>query len=64
MEEYKASLHRSAAKRGGTLEPGRSASDDMPDLHSFLDNFFLSRIALRFLAGHHIALYEQVGAIH
>lgn len=40
------------------------------DLHAFLDTFFLSRIALRFLAGQHCALFEppishsHIGMVH
>ncbi|KAJ9511933.1 hypothetical protein QJQ45_004475 [Haematococcus lacustris] len=41
------------------LQAGRSESGLQADLDPFLDRFFLSRIALRFLVGHHIALYEQ-----
>eukprot|EP00798_Chlamydomonas_sp_ICE-L_P000376 gene376-1766_t len=29
------------------------------DIQAFLDNFFLARISTRFLAGHHIALFDQ-----
>ncbi|MEW5314720.1 MAG: hypothetical protein WDW38_006192 [Sanguina aurantia] len=39
------------------------------ELQTFLDTFFLSRIALRFLVGHHIAIFaepreQHVGLIH
>lgn len=37
------------------------ALDDVPEIHDFLDKFFLSRIGIRFLIGHHIALHSQVG---
>jgi pyruvate dehydrogenase kinase 2/3/4 len=32
--------------------------DDLPDIHQFLDNFYLSRIGIRMLIGQHIALHE------
>ncbi|CAK4079560.1 unnamed protein product [Aphanomyces euteiches] len=40
---------------------GRSSLSlaDMNDLHTFLDNFYLSRIGIRMLMSQHIALHEQ-----
>jgi len=38
---------------------GSGQSDLDEELTAFLDRFFLSRIALRFLAGNHVALFEQ-----
>lgn len=35
----------------------RSLSD-IPDIHQFLDGFYLSRIGIRILIGQHIALHE------
>ena len=32
---------------------------DFPEIHSFLDGFYLSRIGIRILIGQHIALHEQ-----
>lgn len=32
--------------------------DDLPDIHQFLDGFYLSRIGIRMLIGQHIALHE------
>lgn len=30
----------------------------MPEIHQFLDGFYLSRIGIRMLAGQHLALHE------
>ena len=32
--------------------------DDLPDIHQFLDGFYMSRIGIRMLIGQHIALHE------
>ncbi|KAL4439458.1 hypothetical protein ABPG77_008787 [Micractinium sp. CCAP 211/92] len=32
--------------------------EDLPDIHQFLDNFYMSRIGIRMLIGQHIALHE------
>jgi len=66
VEEYKRQL-------AGSVRAGPGAGGDAPggllglgepehDLHDFLDTFFMSRIALRFLAGNHVALFEQAQA--
>lgn len=36
----------------------------MPEIHQFLDGFYLSRIGIRMLAGQHIALHEPPKAAH
>ena len=33
--------------------------NDLPDIHQFLDGFYLSRIGIRMLIGQHIALHER-----
>lgn len=43
--------------------------DELPEIHQFLDRFFMTRIGIRFLIGHHIAIHEQsrndhIGLIH
>ncbi|XP_031485348.1 pyruvate dehydrogenase (acetyl-transferring) kinase, mitochondrial [Nymphaea colorata] len=49
---------------GRKVEPG-----DLPEIHQFLDRFYLSRIGIRMLIGQHVALHEpnpspgQVGQI-
>ena len=42
-------------KRELTAEGGLS---DFPEIHQFLDGFYLSRIGIRILIGQHIALHE------
>ncbi len=32
--------------------------NELPDIHQFLDGFYLSRIGIRMLIGQHIALHE------
>ena len=42
-------------KRELTAEGGLS---EFPEIHQFLDGFYLSRIGIRILIGQHIALHE------
>ena len=35
-----------------------SSISDMPEIHQFLDGFYLSRIGIRILIGQHISLHE------
>jgi hypothetical protein len=42
---------------------------ELPEIHSFLDAFFLSRIGIRILIGQHVSLHEEqrdgyIGAIN
>jgi Mitochondrial branched-chain alpha-ketoacid dehydrogenase kinase len=42
---------------------------ELPEIHSFLDGFYLSRIGIRMLIGQHVSLHEErrdgyIGAIH
>ena len=42
---------------------------ELPEIHSFLDGFYLSRIGIRILIGQHISLHEEprenyIGAIN
>lgn len=32
---------------------------DLPEIHQFLDGFYLSRIGIRILIGQHIALHDD-----
>ena len=41
-----------------------SSLDELPEIHSFLDGFYLSRIGIRMLIGQHIALHEPQPASH
>ena len=45
-----ADLKRELRARGGLT--------DFPEIHSFLDGFYMSRIGIRILIGQHIALHE------
>ena len=45
-----AELKRELRERGGF--------SDTPEIHSFLDGFYMSRIGIRILIGQHIALHE------
>ena len=45
-----AELKRELKSRGGLTE--------FPEIHQFLDGFYLSRIGIRILIGQHIALHE------
>jgi pyruvate dehydrogenase kinase 2/3/4 len=45
------------------------ALSELPEIHSFLDGFYLSRIGIRILIGQHISLHEEpregyIGAIN
>lgn len=61
-------------KVGGSPGPGSSPAerarrrlsslDELPEIHSFLDGFYLSRIGIRMLIGQHIALHEPQPASH
>lgn len=47
----------------------QSRLTDLPEIHQFLDGFYLSRIGIRILIGQHIALHEppkddHIGLIH
>lgn len=33
--------------------------NELPEIHQFLDGFYLSRIGIRILIGQHIALHEK-----
>eukprot|EP00798_Chlamydomonas_sp_ICE-L_P026054 gene26054-11754_t len=57
VEEYRRGLQVTDSRN--TASAQRDLDKDDADIQVFLNNFFLSRIALRFLAGHHIALYDQ-----
>ncbi|GIL56252.1 hypothetical protein Vafri_11682 [Volvox africanus] len=48
VEEYKRDLERT----------GEPSQEHESEIQHFLDTFFLSRIAIRFLAGHHISMFE------
>jgi pyruvate dehydrogenase kinase 2/3/4 len=42
---------------------------ELPEIHSFLDGFYLSRIGIRMLIGQHVSLHEErrdgyIGAIN
>lgn len=37
---------------------------EMPEIHQFLDGFYLSRIGIRILIGQHIALHEPPKSNH
>jgi pyruvate dehydrogenase kinase 2/3/4 len=42
---------------------------ELPEIHSFLDGFYLSRIGIRILIGQHVSLHEEpkegyIGAIN
>ncbi|GIL88266.1 hypothetical protein Vretimale_14143 [Volvox reticuliferus] len=59
VEEYKRDLERK----------GESSQERESEIQHFLDTFFLSRIAIRFLAGHHISMFEpprpdHIGLVH
>ncbi|GLC46358.1 hypothetical protein PLESTB_001766800 [Pleodorina starrii] len=59
VEEYKRELERT----------GESSQELESEIQHFLDTFFLSRIAIRFLAGHHISMFEpprpdHIGLVH
>ncbi len=48
---------------------GESTEARESEIQHFLDTFFLSRIAIRFLAGHHISMFdpprsEHIGLVH
>ena len=45
-----ADLKRELKERGGFA--------DMPEIHQFLDGFYMSRIGIRILIGQHIALHD------
>ena len=56
-----ADLKRELSAEGGLTE--------FPEIHQFLDGFYLSRIGIRILIGQHIALHEpqkenHIGALH
>ncbi|KAG2430280.1 hypothetical protein HXX76_010375 [Chlamydomonas incerta] len=59
VEVYKRELERT----------GESTEARESEIQHFLDTFFLSRIAIRFLAGHHISMFdpprpEHIGLVH
>ena len=59
VAELKAELNAAAAaNRRGFAASVTRAEVDMPEIHSFLDGFYLSRIGIRILIGQHIALHE------
>lgn len=48
---------------------GDSTQERESEIQHFLDTFFLSRIAIRFLAGHQISMFEpprpdHIGLVH
>ncbi|KAG2492325.1 hypothetical protein HYH03_009276 [Edaphochlamys debaryana] len=50
-------------------EAGESTTERDSEIQHFLDTFFLSRIAIRFLAGHHLSMFEpprpdHIGLVH
>lgn len=74
VAELKQELFGKDDERGGSGGSGSSASerarrrlsslDELPEIHSFLDGFYLSRIGIRMLIGQHIALHEPQPASH
>lgn len=48
----------------GSRQRRLSSLDELPEIHSFLDGFYLSRIGIRMLIGQHIALHEPQPASH
>ena len=42
----------------------RAVLTELPEIHQFLDGFYLSRIGIRILIGQHIALHEPPKAAH
>ena len=61
VAELKAELATATAATGRRMTGfGSSGSsiDDLPEIHQFLDGFYLSRIGIRILIGQHIALHE------
>ena len=57
---------RSASEQSASERARRrlSSLDELPEIHSFLDGFYLSRIGIRMLIGQHIALHEPQPASH
>ncbi|KXZ44832.1 hypothetical protein GPECTOR_61g785 [Gonium pectorale] len=48
----------------GLKERRESTEERESEIQHFLDTFFLSRIAIRFLAGHHISMFDPPRASH
>lgn len=44
--------------------PADIGLNDLPEIHQFLDGFYLSRIGIRILIGQHIALHEKQRTDH
>ena len=77
VAELKQELFGKDDERGGSGGAGSGSSsaserarrrlsslDELPEIHSFLDGFYLSRIGIRMLIGQHIALHEPQPASH
>ena len=47
-----------------TRARARPRPPEMPEIHQFLDGFYLSRIGIRMLIGQHISLHEPPKAAH
>ena len=44
--------------------PSKTPPTEMPEIHQFLDGFYLSRIGIRMLIGQHISLHEPPKSAH
>lgn len=63
MAKGVAELRQQLAMQMGTL-PNSHRLSELPEIHQFLDGFYLSRIGIRILIGQHIALHETPKPSH